>query len=141
MICAEIRAVVEVRCKHFMDSIENVLENRCHKFIGFSFFPFFYRFLYLIIFNLNKSTLFDKTNNNYLSVMNALSIFNFSSFVNHHANEVAWLKARLESLHPDNLDEQRILQKVYFSFFKLFLSNFLDENNQLMLGQKKGNML
>uniref|UniRef100_A0A1I7VFY6 PL48 domain-containing protein n=2 Tax=Loa loa TaxID=7209 RepID=A0A1I7VFY6_LOALO len=35
----------------------------------------------------------------------------FSSFVNHHANEVAWLKARLESLHPDNLDEQRILQQ------------------------------
>ncbi|VDK86085.1 unnamed protein product [Onchocerca ochengi] len=35
----------------------------------------------------------------------------FSSFVNHHANEVAWLKARLESLHPDSLDEQQILQK------------------------------
>ncbi|CAG9540773.1 unnamed protein product [Cercopithifilaria johnstoni] len=35
----------------------------------------------------------------------------FSSFVNHYTNEITWLKARLESLHPDNLDEQRILQK------------------------------
>ncbi|KAL3982949.1 hypothetical protein ACH3XW_49205 [Acanthocheilonema viteae] len=35
----------------------------------------------------------------------------FSSFVNHHTNEVAWLKARLKSLDSDNLDEQQILQK------------------------------
>uniref|UniRef100_A0A915Q386 FAM65 N-terminal domain-containing protein n=1 Tax=Setaria digitata TaxID=48799 RepID=A0A915Q386_9BILA len=35
----------------------------------------------------------------------------FSSFVNHYANEAAWLKARLESLHSENLDEEQILQK------------------------------
>ncbi|VIO87627.1 Uncharacterized protein BM_BM2438 [Brugia malayi] len=46
-----------------------------------------------------------------LKLLFSVLLRGFSSFVNHHANEVAWLKARLESLHSDNLDEQRILRK------------------------------
>ncbi|MCP9265541.1 Protein fam65b [Dirofilaria immitis] len=46
-----------------------------------------------------------------LQVLFDVLLRGFNSFVNHHANEVAWLKARLESLHSDNLDEQRIVQK------------------------------
>lgn len=113
------------------------------------FFLFSLQILYLAgLFNLSKFDLFDKTCHNYILIMIA-QFLNFSSFVNYHANEVAWLKGRLKSLPSDKLNEQEILQRVRFNFFfqniccafffsliKLYIF-FAIRNNLLTLGKKK----